>query len=83
MEFCPFFSGDVGGNYKILYNDMFSQIRTILNHNIPILVYNGDTDLACNFLMGQKFSQMLGLKVCVTYWLHLGQLLPLTPYPLI
>ncbi len=38
-------------------------IKKILNANVRILLYYGDTDMACNFMMGQQFSAQLGLKV--------------------
>ncbi|VDN21649.1 unnamed protein product [Cylicostephanus goldi] len=30
--------------------------------NVRVLLYYGDTDMACNFMMGQQFSDQLGLK---------------------
>ncbi|PIO63253.1 serine carboxypeptidase [Teladorsagia circumcincta] len=30
--------------------------------NQPAMIYSGDVDMACNFLMGQRFSRKLGLK---------------------
>uniref|UniRef100_A0A914M6G1 Uncharacterized protein n=1 Tax=Meloidogyne incognita TaxID=6306 RepID=A0A914M6G1_MELIC len=37
--------------------------KTILNATVPTLLYYGDTDSVCNFIMGQKFSEQLGLKL--------------------
>lgn len=31
--------------------------------NFAGMIYSGDVDMACNFLMGQRFSRKLGLKV--------------------
>lgn len=42
---------------------MVSQFRKLLGKGVKILVYHGDTDMACNFLMGQQFTSKLGLQV--------------------
>ena len=51
------------------------QIRAALSAQLKILVYNGDTDMACNFLMGQKFSESLklGLKASKREWKYMDQ----------
>jgi len=38
-------------------------IKTILAAKIPITFFYGDTDAVCNYLLGQKFVEGLGLKV--------------------
>nr|XP_002130105.1 lysosomal protective protein [Ciona intestinalis] len=58
-------SDAVGASYQRLYDDMYSQYHQLLKHpNFRILVYNGDTDMACNFLGDQWFVD--GLKLTST-----------------
>lgn len=38
-------------------------IKQILDAHVRVLLYYGDTDMACNFLLGQKFSDNLNFKV--------------------
>nr|CDJ88064.1 Peptidase S10 domain containing protein [Haemonchus contortus] len=44
------------------YKDMSPFIRKIAAANVRVLLYYGDTDMVCNFMMGQKFANQLGLK---------------------
>ncbi|KAI1731448.1 serine carboxypeptidase domain-containing protein [Ditylenchus destructor] len=37
-------------------------VNEIVNANVSVLLYYGDTDLVCNFLMGQQFTANLGLQ---------------------
>ena len=46
-------------------------IKKIVRANVRVLLYYGDTDMACNFMMGQQFAAGLGFKVIV---------LPLFPF---
>jgi cathepsin A (carboxypeptidase C) len=55
-------SDDITSKYQKQYGDVAPFIKTILNANVRILLYYGDTDMACNFMMGQQFSAKLGLK---------------------
>nr|CAD2159401.1 unnamed protein product [Meloidogyne enterolobii] len=50
-------------NYQIIQHDMTPFFKIILNATVPTLLYYGDTDSVCNFIMGQKFSEQLGLKL--------------------
>lgn len=54
-------------NYTTQYEDMFPQFKQMLEANLRILLYNGDTDTVCNFLSAQwfaaKVSEMFGKKV--------------------
>jgi hypothetical protein len=37
-------------------------MQKILKAHVRILLYYGDTDMACNFMLGQQFCSKLGLK---------------------
>uniref|UniRef100_A0A915N813 Carboxypeptidase n=1 Tax=Meloidogyne javanica TaxID=6303 RepID=A0A915N813_MELJA len=56
-------SDDVFKNYIKQYDDMSGFIKTILAAKIPITFFYGDTDAVCNYLLGQKFVEGLGLKL--------------------
>uniref|UniRef100_A0A8R1HJH7 Carboxypeptidase n=1 Tax=Caenorhabditis japonica TaxID=281687 RepID=A0A8R1HJH7_CAEJA len=50
--------------YKRQYGDMTSRIlNAVNNNNLKMMLYNGDVDLACNALMGQRFTDKLGLTL--------------------
>ncbi|PIO65565.1 serine carboxypeptidase [Teladorsagia circumcincta] len=55
-------SNPVTSTYQKQYGDMAPFIKKIVAANIRVLLYYGDTDMACNFMMGQQFSDQLGLK---------------------
>jgi len=55
-------SDDITTKYQKQYGDMAPFIKKILAANVRVLLYYGDTDMACNFMMGQQFSARLGLK---------------------
>ena len=55
--FCFIFNSNIP--YKQTYANMYNQYKALLP-NYRALVYHGDTDLACNFLMGQEFVNSLG-----------------------
>jgi cathepsin A (carboxypeptidase C) len=55
-------SDQISTKYQKQYGDVAPFIKKILAANIRILLYYGDTDMACNFMMGQQFSAGLGLK---------------------
>ena len=40
-------------------------VKKILKAHVRVLLYYGDVDMACNFMMGQQFAASLGLKVSV------------------
>lgn len=56
-------SSEVGSKYKRVYTTMREQYHTLLLSKIRGLVYNGDTDMACNFLGDQWFVESLKLPV--------------------
>lgn len=56
-------SDDVGSQYTILYETMKEVYLKLLALGLRALVYNGDTDMACNFLGDQWFVEDLGLQV--------------------
>lgn len=62
--FLFFFSDEVGERYSILYESMKDVYLKLLSLGLRVLVYNGDTDMACNFLGDQWFVEDLGFKVC-------------------
>ncbi|CAJ0565680.1 unnamed protein product, partial [Mesorhabditis spiculigera] len=55
-------SDKVTSTYQKQYTDMTPFVKKILNAHVRVLLYYGDTDMACNFLMGQQFAYQLGLK---------------------
>ncbi|KAF1756628.1 hypothetical protein GCK72_013082 [Caenorhabditis remanei] len=48
--------------YQKQYTDMTPFIKKIVKNHPRVLVYYGDTDMACNFMMGQQFADQLGLR---------------------
>ncbi|CAJ0959782.1 unnamed protein product, partial [Mesorhabditis belari] len=48
--------------YQKQYTDMTPFIKKVIDANVRVLLYYGDTDMACNFMMGQQFVYGLGLK---------------------
>lgn len=57
------FSDKVTTTYQKQYGDMAPFIKKIVKAHVRVLLYYGDTDMACNFMMGQQFAANLGLKV--------------------
>ncbi|TNM91163.1 hypothetical protein fugu_003452 [Takifugu bimaculatus] len=56
-------SDDVGAHYSTRYASMKDVYLKLLSVGLRALVYNGDTDMACNFLGDQWFVEDLGLEV--------------------
>lgn len=50
-------------NYTGVYKDMSHRIVKIIDNNVRVLLYYGDTDMMCNFVGGQKFADSLDFKV--------------------
>uniref|UniRef100_A0A7N6AVS3 Carboxypeptidase n=1 Tax=Anabas testudineus TaxID=64144 RepID=A0A7N6AVS3_ANATE len=69
-------SDEVGQNYVTLYQTVKEVYLKLLSLGLRVLVYNGDTDMACNFLGDQWFVEDLGLKATSLYqsWLHEDQI---------
>uniref|UniRef100_UPI0037E8CCBF lysosomal protective protein n=1 Tax=Semicossyphus pulcher TaxID=241346 RepID=UPI0037E8CCBF len=69
-------SEDVGAQYTNLYPTVKDVYLKLLSLNLRALVYNGDTDMACNFLGDQWFVEDLGLTATTKYqtWLHDDQI---------
>uniref|UniRef100_A0A914HWM5 Carboxypeptidase n=1 Tax=Globodera rostochiensis TaxID=31243 RepID=A0A914HWM5_GLORO len=51
--------------YRMQYADVSSLVRKAVDSKLRVLLYYGDTDMACNFLQGQQFSAQLGLEPIV------------------
>ncbi|XP_074067489.1 lysosomal protective protein-like [Macrotis lagotis] len=60
-------STQVTSQYQRQYMDMTPFYHELLQNNIRILVYNGDTDMACNFLGAEKFVVLLNQPVMNPY----------------
>ncbi|XP_072489690.1 lysosomal protective protein-like [Notamacropus eugenii] len=60
-------STQVTSQYQRQYMDMGPFYQELLQSNIRILVYNGDTDMACNFLGAEKFVESLNQPVMTPY----------------
>lgn len=61
-------SDEVGEYYTTLYQTVKEVYLKLLSLGLRVLVYNGDTDMACNFLGDQWFVEDLGLKVRTFFW---------------
>lgn len=57
----------VGEQYTSLYPTVKDVYLKLLSTGLRALVYNGDTDMACNFLGDQWFVEQLGLKKTTKY----------------
>ncbi|CAJ1049142.1 lysosomal protective protein [Xyrichtys novacula] len=60
-------SDDVGEKYTTLYKTVKDVYLKLLSMGLRALVYNGDTDMACNFLGDQWFVEDLGLEPTTKY----------------
>uniref|UniRef100_A0AC34FVJ7 Carboxypeptidase n=1 Tax=Panagrolaimus sp. ES5 TaxID=591445 RepID=A0AC34FVJ7_9BILA len=49
----------VHNSYNRQYLDMTPFFKKVHKANVRVLLYYGDTDLMCNFMMGQKFAAQL------------------------
>ncbi|XP_067327264.1 lysosomal protective protein [Anolis sagrei] len=52
-------SSQVRAHYQREYQDMAPFYKSLLGQDLRALVYNGDVDMACNFLGAEKFVQAL------------------------
>ncbi|KAM3877493.1 lysosomal protective protein [Diretmus argenteus] len=66
----------VGGEYATLYSTMKEVYLKLLSLGVRALVYNGDTDMACNFLGDQWFVEDLGMETTTKYqsWIYDDQI---------
>ncbi|VDP09668.1 unnamed protein product [Heligmosomoides polygyrus] len=53
----------ISNTYNKQYGEMDTRVMNALSQGLKGMIYSGDVDMACNFLMGQRFSRKLGLKV--------------------
>ncbi|XP_035507742.1 lysosomal protective protein [Morone saxatilis] len=69
-------SDDVGEQYTTLYSTVKDVYLKLISLGLRALVYNGDTDMACNFLGDQWFVEDLGLEATTKYqtWIHDDQI---------
>lgn len=63
VHFSLYCSDDVGSQYTNKYPTVKEVYLKLLSLGLRALVYNGDTDMACNFLGDQWFVEDLGLEV--------------------
>uniref|UniRef100_A0A914MIZ2 Carboxypeptidase n=1 Tax=Meloidogyne incognita TaxID=6306 RepID=A0A914MIZ2_MELIC len=56
-------SDDIYNNYTTIYKEMANFTKTILKANIRMILYYGDLDVICNFLIGQRFTEQLGFEL--------------------
>ncbi len=61
--FFPIFSRPVSRSYDRQTMDVYKPVKQVLDAGLRVLLYYGDTDLACNFLMGERFAMNLKLEV--------------------
>jgi len=52
-------SSIVGAGYHRVYSDMTAQYQKAISKKLRVLVYNGDVDMACNFLGDEWFVNSL------------------------
>ncbi|XP_068171755.1 cathepsin A-like isoform X2 [Antennarius striatus] len=69
-------SDEVSEQYSSLYVTVKEVYMKLLPLGLKALLYNGDTDMACNFLGDQWFVEDLGLKPTTKYqtWIHDDQI---------
>ncbi|TMS33422.1 hypothetical protein L596_001165 [Steinernema carpocapsae] len=53
-------SPNVTGAYTKQSQEMSDLVKNALNEELRVLFMHGDADLACNWLMGQRFASSLG-----------------------
>jgi len=68
-------SGPVEQGYTNIYKTLRPQVRELLSAGIRGLIYNGDVDMACNFLGDEWFADSVGQKLIADYqkWHSNGQ----------
>jgi len=59
-------SDDMQFLYRRQYDEMQTRVQYAVNSGIRVLLYYGDVDMACNFLMGERFSNKLGFTHTTT-----------------
>ncbi|XP_041047736.1 cathepsin A-like [Carcharodon carcharias] len=66
----------VGENYQRIYSTMQDFYLQLLSKGLRVLVYNGDTDMACNFLGDKWFVQSLNQQKTLDYqpWIYNKQI---------
>ncbi|KAI1889967.1 hypothetical protein AGOR_G00168360 [Albula goreensis] len=69
-------SDEVGSLYHTKYNTVRDVYMKLLSLGVRALVYNGDTDMACNYLGDQWFVEQLNQKETTVYqrWVYDNQI---------
>ncbi|GCB64056.1 hypothetical protein scyTo_0011701 [Scyliorhinus torazame] len=69
-------SSVVSANYQQIYDNMQDFYLQLLSKGLRALVYNGDTDMVCNFLGENWFVQSLNQKKTMDYqpWIYRNQI---------
>ncbi|XP_006641521.2 lysosomal protective protein-like [Lepisosteus oculatus] len=69
-------SHTVGSLYQRTYQDMTSFYQDLLQKNLQLLVYNGDVDMACNFIGAKWFVESLNQQLVSQYkpWFYNDQI---------
>uniref|UniRef100_W5KRU4 Carboxypeptidase n=1 Tax=Astyanax mexicanus TaxID=7994 RepID=W5KRU4_ASTMX len=69
-------SSTVGSQYQRTYSDMTPFYQYLLQKNLRLLVFNGDVDMACNFLGAEWFVEALNQSVVSQYapWYYNNQI---------
>ena len=57
------YSNAISLTYQRQVTDTSPQVKNALSKGVKGMLYSGDIDMACNFLMGQRFSRKIGLPV--------------------
>ncbi|MBN3309794.1 PPGB protein, partial [Amia calva] len=69
-------SSTVSSLYQRTYHDMTSFYQYLLQKDLQLLVYNGDVDMACNFIGGKWFVESLNQQPISQYkpWYYNDQI---------